>query len=93
VEVILTEKQSQTIGVILSGGPYSVYDEGSPHMDSAVWELGVPVLGICYGLQEIAHTLGGKVVKCDKREYGKVEIDVTVSSRLFQGVDHPTVSF
>ncbi|KAJ3415158.1 GMP synthase (glutamine-hydrolyzing) [Chytridiales sp. JEL 0842] len=89
--VKMTDVKFKPKGVILSGGPYSVYDEGSPHMDSAVWDLGVPVLGICYGLQEIAHTMGGKVVKCDKREYGKAEIDVVTKSKLFEGVDHPTV--
>ncbi|KAJ3058663.1 GMP synthase (glutamine-hydrolyzing), partial [Rhizoclosmatium hyalinum] len=78
-------------GIILSGGPYSVYEAGSPHVDPAVWDLKVPVLGICYGLQEIAHTMGGKVQKCDKREYGKAEIDILGHSKLFEGMSHPTV--
>ncbi|KAJ3025471.1 UNVERIFIED_CONTAM: GMP synthase (glutamine-hydrolyzing) [Siphonaria sp. JEL0065] len=78
-------------GIILSGGPYSVYEEGSPHVDPAIWDFGVPVLGICYGLQEIAHTMGGKVQKCDKREYGKAEIDILGHSKLFEGMSHPTV--
>ncbi|KAJ3069308.1 GMP synthase (glutamine-hydrolyzing) [Podochytrium sp. JEL0797] len=78
-------------GIILSGGPYSVYEAGSPHVDPAVWALDCPVLGICYGLQEIAHTMGGKVQKCDKREYGKAEIDILFDSKLFAGMSHPTV--
>ncbi|KAJ1340133.1 GMP synthase (glutamine-hydrolyzing) domain-containing protein [Batrachochytrium salamandrivorans] len=55
-------------GVILSGSPYSVYADGSPHVDPAVWDLKVPVLGICYGLQEIAFTRGGKVTPSEKKE-------------------------
>ncbi|MEO8797681.1 MAG: glutamine-hydrolyzing GMP synthase [Polyangiaceae bacterium] len=63
--------------VVLSGGPSSVYDEGAPTVDPRVFELGVPVLGICYGLQLIAHLLGGNVARADAREYGaaKVRID------------------
>lgn len=64
-------------GIILSGSPYSVYGEGSPHVDPAVFDLGVPVLGICYGLQEIAWNLGGKVEKCDHREYGFAQIQIS----------------
>ncbi|KAF9001495.1 class I glutamine amidotransferase-like protein [Cyathus striatus] len=63
-------------GIILSGSPYSVYDKVSPHVDPAVFELGVPILGICYGLQEIAWNLGGKVDKCDHREYGFAEVQI-----------------
>ena len=62
-------------GVVLSGGPASVLAEGSPRADAAVFELGVPVLGICYGLQLIAHELGGKVDKAAHREYGPATID------------------
>ncbi|KAF8271155.1 GMP synthase [Lactarius quietus] len=63
-------------GVILSGSPYSVYDNDSPHIDPEVFELGVPILGICYGLQEIAWNLGGKVAKCDHREYGSARVQI-----------------
>ncbi|KAJ3320160.1 GMP synthase (glutamine-hydrolyzing) [Boothiomyces sp. JEL0866] len=73
-------------GVILSGGPYSVYEAGSPHVDPAVWDLNVPVLGICYGLQEICHTRGGKVENCEKKEFGKAIITVQGESQLFQGL-------
>ncbi|KAF2456873.1 GMP synthase subunit B [Lineolata rhizophorae] len=64
------------VGVILSGGPYSVYEDGAPHVDSEVFELGVPVLGICYGLQEIAWNQGKDVAAGDKREYGHAYLDV-----------------
>ncbi|EAU83257.2 GMP synthase [Coprinopsis cinerea okayama7 len=63
-------------GVILSGSPYSVYDKDSPHVDPAVFDLGVPILGICYGLQELAWNLGGEVTKCDHREYGFAEVKI-----------------
>ncbi|KAH8990353.1 GMP synthase [Lactarius akahatsu] len=64
-------------GVILSGSPYSVYDSDSPHVDPDVFELGVPILGICYGLQEIAWNLGGKVARCDHREYGSARVQIS----------------
>ncbi|KLO15244.1 GMP synthase, partial [Schizopora paradoxa] len=63
-------------GVILSGSPYSVYDDDAPHVDPTVFELGVPVFGICYGLQEMAWKLGGKVAKCERREYGFAQLKV-----------------
>ncbi|KAH9998846.1 GMP synthase [Russula compacta] len=71
-------------GVILSGSPYSVYDNDAPHVDLEVFELGVPILGICYGLQEIAWNLGGTVAKCEHREYGfaRVRINKLGSDRL-----------
>ncbi|KAL7748603.1 GMP synthase (glutamine-hydrolyzing) [Sorochytrium milnesiophthora] len=64
-------------GIVLSGSPYSVYDDASPHVDPKLWDLGVPILGICYGLQEIAWTMGGKVAPCDHREYGRATISVS----------------
>ncbi|KAH9945092.1 GMP synthase [Epithele typhae] len=64
-------------GIILSGSPYSVYDKDAPHVDTAVFELGVPVMGICYGLQEMAWNMGGKVAKCDHREYGFAQVQIT----------------
>ncbi|KAI9509819.1 hypothetical protein F5148DRAFT_694734 [Russula earlei] len=62
--------------VILSGSPYSVYDRDAPHVDPDVFELGVPILGICYGLQEIAWNLGGTVAKCEHREYGFARVQI-----------------
>jgi GMP synthase (glutamine-hydrolysing) len=74
------------VGIVLSGGPSSVYDKGAPKMDHGVFELGVPVLGICYGLQLMVHALGGKVRAADKREYGHANVDVKDHSRLLENV-------
>lgn len=63
-------------GVILSGSPYSVYDPDSPRVDQDVFEMGVPVFGICYGLQEISRSFNGKVIACDHKEYGSATLDV-----------------
>ncbi|GAV30758.1 glutamine amidotransferase [Coriobacteriaceae bacterium EMTCatB1] len=77
--------------IILSGGPASVYAEGAPHMDKRVLELGIPVLGFCYGIQEMATQLGGTVPRTDVGEYGFAELRVTEpASALFEGV--PEVS-
>ncbi len=73
-------------GIVLSGAPWSVYDKDAPPADPRVFEMGVPVLGICYGLQFMVHTLGGKVRPAEKREYGHAEIDVVSASVLFQGM-------
>jgi len=78
-------------GIVLSGGPSSVYDADAPKCDPKVLELGIPVLGICYGMQWIAHTLGGKVEKAERREYGRAHLKVDceggpISSALFAGV-------
>jgi GMP synthase (glutamine-hydrolysing) len=73
-------------GIILSGAPWSVYDKDAPPADARVFELGLPVLGICYGLQFMVHTLGGKVRPAEKREYGRAEIDIVSDSILFQGL-------
>lgn len=73
-------------GLILSGGPSSVYEQGAPHPDRAVIEMGVPVLGICYGLQLMAHYLGGEVKPSNRREYGQAEIEVTSESQLLAGL-------
>jgi GMP synthase (glutamine-hydrolysing) len=73
-------------GVVLSGGPASVLAEGSPRVDKVVFELGVPILGICYGLQLLAHELGGRVDKAAHREYGPATIGVQHGSALFAGL-------
>ncbi len=75
------------IGIILTGGPNSVYDPASPHCDSEIFNLGIPVLGICYGAQLMAWTLGGKVTTCATSEYGKTKMHVDTSSFLFVGLD------
>jgi GMP synthase (glutamine-hydrolysing) len=79
-------------GVVLSGGPYSVYEADAPHVDPAVFELGVPILGICYGLQEIAWHFGKDVLAGEKREYGPATLKSkdtlagkTISTDCFKG--------
>ena len=75
------------VGIILSGGPSSVYDKDAPHADKKVFSLGVPVLGICYGLQFMVYALGGKVRSADKREYGHAKVEVQHGdSQLFRGL-------
>jgi GMP synthase (glutamine-hydrolysing) len=73
--------------VILSGGPASVYDTDAPRADPAIWSGRIPVLGICYGLQLMAHELGGEVVPSAKREYGPATVTVTHAAGLFGGID------
>ncbi len=73
-------------GIILSGGPCSVYDADAPAADPAVLAVGLPVLGICYGLQFITHHLGGKVVSAAAREYGHAEVNVVAETPLFHGL-------
>ena len=70
-------------GIVLSGGPSSVYDATAPVCDPKVLQLDIPVLGICYGMQWLAHTLGGKVELAERREYGRAELAVEKSSKLF----------
>lgn len=79
-------------GIILSGGPFSVYEEGSPHVDHDVFKLNVPILGICYGMQELAWINGKGVGRGDKREYGPAQLNVEDKScSLFKDVDHSQV--
>lgn len=77
-------------GIIFTGGPNSVYDENSPHIDPEIFRLGIPVLGICYGAQLMAYTLGGKVESATTREYGKSDIEY-FDSEIFEGVDKNNV--
>src|SRR6266568_4819087 len=84
-------KQYEPAGIVLSGGPSSVYDADAPKCDPKVLALGIPVLGICYGMQWITHTLGGKVERAERREYGRAHLKVACgsgseSSHLFMGV-------
>ncbi len=80
-------KEKNPKGIIFTGGPNSVYGEGAPRIDKDIFDLGVPVLGICYGEQLIAYTLGGKVLSPDIREYGKTDIELSKECKLFEGID------
>jgi GMP synthase (glutamine-hydrolysing) len=73
-------------GIVLSGGPSSVYDKDAPPADPRVLEMGLPVLGICYGLQYMVHALGGSVRPAPKREYGHATVEIKNGSRLFEGL-------
>ena len=83
-------KEKNPVGIIFTGGPNSVYEDNAPSCSKEIFELGVPILGICYGNQLMAHILGGKVVSPDKREYGKTEIELS-DSLLFDGIDKKNV--
>jgi GMP synthase (glutamine-hydrolysing) len=78
-------------GIILSGGPSSVHDQGAPFSDPGVFELGVPILGICYGMQLMALQLGGSVEKADRREYGPASVDIDVPGDLFCDIEREGV--
>ncbi len=73
-------------GIILSGGPASVYDKGAPQIDPGIFSLGIPILGICYGLMQMAHHLGGQVEFSGRREYGAGRLQITNGSQLFDGL-------
>lgn len=78
-------------GIVLSGGPCSVYDDDAPHCDPALFELNIPLLGICYGAQLMIQELGGTVEKAEKREFGKAELTVTYTAGLFAGLETGTM--
>lgn len=75
------------IGIVLSGGPQSVYDPDAPLARRELYELGIPVLGICYGMQALAHALGGRVEGAARREYGRAEVEVAAPGTLFAGLE------
>jgi len=81
-----TLKQRKPRGIILSGGPSSVYDADAPRADPGIYELGVPVLGICYGQQLMSYQLGGEVRPADRREYGRAELTILDPGALFAGI-------
>ena len=85
-------KAMEPKGIILTGGPNSCYEADSPTYSKELFELGIPVLGLCYGAQLMMHVLGGKVEKADAREYGKTEVIVDkTSSKIFEGVSKNTI--
>ncbi|MFM1843480.1 MAG: synthase, amidotransferase subunit / synthase [Cyanobacteriota bacterium] len=70
-------------GIILSGGPSSVYDDGAPQCDPAIFQLGIPILGVCYGMQLMVKQLGGRVERAKRGEYGKASLFIDVPNVLF----------
>lgn len=80
-------KEKKPMGIILTGGPNSCYEEGAPTADEALFKQGIPVLGLCYGDQLMAHVLGGKVERAENREYGKTDICLDTDSKLFDGIE------
>ncbi|WRS28466.1 glutamine-hydrolyzing GMP synthase [Oscillospiraceae bacterium MB08-C2-2] len=86
-------KAKNPIGIIFTGGPNSVYAEGAPSVDAEIFRLGVPVLGLCYGAQLMAHKLGGHVTSPDNREYGKTDTFFKQDSLLFKGLPEKAVTW
>ncbi len=84
-------KEKKPAGIIFTGGPNSVYLPDAPTISTEVFELGIPVLGICYGSQLMMHLLGGRVCVAPEREYGKTEVTVDTNSKLFQNVSEKTI--
>jgi GMP synthase (glutamine-hydrolysing) len=80
-------KQHNIKGLILSGGPNSVYDDGAPHCDPELWNLGIPVLGVCYGMQLMVQQLGGVVERAQRAEYGKASLHIDDPTDLLTNVD------
>lgn len=78
-------------GIILSGGPSSVYEKNAPMPDKRIFELGIPILGICYGMQLMAHAYGGKVAKSSKREYGRAVLKIDDKKDIFKGIPQSKV--
>ena len=88
---IETIKAMNPKGIILTGGPNSCYEKGAPTYTKELFELGIPVLGLCYGAQLMMHVLGGRVEKAPVREYGKTEVFVDTRSMLFKNVSSTTI--
>ena len=84
-------KKKNPKGIIFTGGPASVYEDGAPICNKEILNLGIPVLGICYGMQLISHLLGGNVERADKREYGETVVNIDNTSPLFAGFDNQNV--
>ncbi|MGA2461074.1 MAG: glutamine-hydrolyzing GMP synthase [Candidatus Bathyarchaeia archaeon] len=80
-------------GIVLSGGPSSVYDDGAPKCNSEIFQLGIPVLGICYGMQLMIQTLGGHVQATRRREYGKTQLEIKDTADLFRGMKSQITSW
>ncbi len=81
-------KEKNPKGIIFTGGPASVYGEDSPKCAESIFDLGIPVLGICYGMQLMTYTLSGNVARADKREYGVIPVSINNNSEIFKGFDN-----
>ncbi len=79
-------REMKPAGIVMSGGPASVYDEDAPVSDAGIYDLGIPILGICYGAQLMMHQLGGRVARADKREFGKADLHIVDRKGLFAGL-------
>ena len=86
-------KEKQPKGIIFTGGPNSVYAEGAPQIDPAIFEQGIPVLGLCYGMQIMAHILGGKVEAAEKREFGKTVTQFDTNAPVFKNLPQESVTW
>lgn len=84
-------KELSPKGIIFTGGPNSVYEENAPKIEKEIFDLGIPVLGLCYGMQFMAHTLGGVVKSAESREFGKTPLKVDLSSKLFKGLNEEEI--
>src|SRR3954447_2093079 len=84
-------RELNPLALILSGGPSSVYEKGAPHCDPRLFELGIPILGICYGMQLACQALGGQVKPAPSREYGRAHLRIATQDGLFAGVPQETV--
>ncbi len=80
-------KELNPVGIVLSGGPSSIYEENSPSIDTAIFDLGVPVLGICYGMHYMVHSLGGVIERAEKREYGFAQLNLKADIPLFKDME------
>lgn len=88
LEKVLAKKPS---GIILSGGPASVYEENAYRVDSKVFDLGLPLLGICYGMQHIVDHFGGEVLRADHHEYGKAKLNASTECAIFKGINTESI--
>ncbi|MCG8566778.1 MAG: glutamine-hydrolyzing GMP synthase, partial [Desulfobacterales bacterium] len=80
-------KELNPVGIILSGGPSSIYEENSPSIDTAIFDLDVPILGICYGMQFMVHSMGGRIERAEKREYGFAQLNIKADVPLFKDME------
>ncbi len=84
-------KEKNPKGIIFTGGPSSIYTEDAPKCTEDIFNLNIPILGICYGMQYMAYTLGGQVKRADKREYGQMSVNLDLNSKLFNGLDDKNI--